>query len=66
MLRHAPGERARGVLAEALRDSAGGWPLPDRARVRVDAAYVLAAAGLLAHDHPEAAVALMRVHLYDE
>ena len=65
VLRHALPERARAVLAEALGDTAGGWPLPDRAQVRVDAGYVLAPAGLLAEDHPEAAIALMRTHLYE-
>jgi uncharacterized protein (TIGR01319 family) len=65
VLRHARPERARAVLGEALGDAAGGWALPDRAQVRVDAAYVLAPAGLLAEDHPEAAIALMRTHLYE-
>ena len=32
--------------------------MPDSARRRVDAAYVLFAVGLLAPDHPEAAAAL--------
>ncbi|NYD43004.1 glutamate mutase L [Nocardioides panaciterrulae] len=40
----------------------GGWQLPERPRVVVDADYVLAAAGLLAGQHPDAAYRLaMRV-----
>jgi hypothetical protein len=39
-------------------DLEGGWQLPTRARVVVDRDYVLAAAGLLAGPHPEAAYAL--------
>jgi uncharacterized protein (TIGR01319 family) len=39
-------------------DLEGGWQLPRRARVVVDRDYVLAAAGLLAAPHPEAAYRL--------
>jgi uncharacterized protein (TIGR01319 family) len=39
-------------------DLEGGWQLPRRARVVVDRDYVLAAAGLLATPHPEAAYRL--------
>jgi hypothetical protein len=35
------------------------WLLPRRARVAVDTDYVLAAAGLLAADHREAALGLL-------
>ncbi|MCW2852714.1 MAG: hypothetical protein JWM84_2378 [Nocardioides sp.] len=45
-------------------DLEGGWQLPERALVVVDSAYVLAAVGLLAPDHPEAAHRLAR-HLLD-
>jgi uncharacterized protein (TIGR01319 family) len=38
----------------------GGWQLPERARVVVDAHYVLAAVGLLAERHPAAAYRLAR------
>ncbi len=38
----------------------GGWQLPRNARVVVDHDYVLAAAGLLAGEHPAAAHALVR------
>ncbi|MEV4755087.1 glutamate mutase L [Micromonospora sp. NPDC049559] len=63
VLRHcAPGEAAA-VLSTVLTDHAGGWPLPRAAGVVVDGAYVLAAAGLLAAEHPGAASALLRRHL---
>ncbi len=60
VLRHATDQRSARVLAPATSDRAGGWPLPERARVVVDRDYVLAAAGLLAQDHPEAAARLVR------
>ncbi|MGH8970834.1 MAG: glutamate mutase L [Actinomycetes bacterium] len=60
VLRHASPDRRARVLAPATRDLAGGWPLPERARTAVDANYVLAAAGLLARDHREAAARLVR------
>ncbi|MEJ7796543.1 MAG: glutamate mutase L [Nocardioides sp.] len=41
-------------------DLVGGWQLPERAVVVVDADYVLAASGLLADTHPEAAYRLAR------
>ena len=49
-----------GVAGRVLADSTGnhvegGWQLPRRPRVVVDSDYVLAAAGLLAADHPQAA-----------
>jgi hypothetical protein len=52
-----------GVADRVLGDSIGqhlegGWQLPERARVVVDTDYVLAAAGLLAEPHPEAAYRL--------
>ncbi|SBT45621.1 glutamate mutase L [Micromonospora narathiwatensis] len=63
VLRHAPAADAAGVLAAVLGDHAGGWPLPRAARAVVDVDYVLAAGGLLADDHPVAAVRLLRRHL---
>ncbi|NYF58967.1 glutamate mutase L [Micromonospora purpureochromogenes] len=63
VLRHAPAADAAGVLAAVLADHAGGWPLPREARAVVDVDYVLAAGGLLAEDHPQAARALLRRHL---
>ncbi|GIJ76377.1 conserved hypothetical protein [Micromonospora phaseoli] len=60
VLRHARGDEAVGVLGAVLGDHAGGWALPRSARSVVDTDYVLAAAGLLAADHPVAARALLR------
>ncbi|MEV4482002.1 glutamate mutase L [Micromonospora coxensis] len=62
VLRHAPPTDAAGVLAAVLADYAGGWPVPRAARAVVDTDYVLAAAGLLAAEHPQAARALLRRH----
>lgn len=58
VLRHAsPGRLAR-ILAPVRADHAGGWKVPERAALAVDVRYVLAAAGLLAAEHPEAAARL--------
>src|SRR3954452_17189771 len=55
VLRHGrPGVAAR-VFAGSVGEVEGGWQLPQRARVTVDQQYVLAAAGLLAREHPETA-----------
>ncbi|CAN5598962.1 methylaspartate mutase accessory protein GlmL [soil metagenome] len=59
VLRHAGGASARAVLAAALEDRAGGWRLPEQARWSIDEQYVLAAAGLLAGEHPRAAAHLL-------
>lgn len=55
VLRHAVrrGVDPAGILGRL--DPAGGWQLPRVPEVRVDADYVLAAAGLLAEDHPDTA-----------
>ncbi|GIM85813.1 glutamate mutase L [Salinispora arenicola] len=58
VLRHAAPADAVGMLAGVLVDHGGGWPLPRAARPVVDVDYVLAAAGLLAGEHPVAARAL--------
>jgi len=58
VFRYAHG--ARTLLAEVLDDHAGGWAVPRSADVVVDERYVLAPAGLLAADHPDAARALLR------
>jgi len=56
---HGP-EAARRVLAGVAGDHVpGGWQLPRAPRLVVDTDYVLAAAGLLADRHPEAAHALL-------
>jgi uncharacterized protein (TIGR01319 family) len=55
VLRHGrPGVAAR-VFAGSVGEVEGGWQLPRRAEVTVDEQYVLAAAGLLARDHRDAA-----------
>src|SRR5262249_3502292 len=63
VLRHADPTQAAAVLAVPLRDVAGGWPLPRHAQTVVDTEYVLAAAGLLASDFPEASRQLLRTQL---
>jgi uncharacterized protein (TIGR01319 family) len=63
ILRHAAPADAAAVLAAPLGDLAGGWPLPRHADVVIDTAYVLAAAGLLAADFPDAARDLLRRQL---
>lgn len=55
----APGVAGR-VLAGSTGEVAGGWQLPRDPAVTVDSDYVLAAAGLLAAEHPEAAYRLVR------
>lgn len=60
-LRHGrPGVAARIFAGSTGADLDGGWQLPRRAEVVVDADYVLAAAGLLADRHPLAAYRLVR------
>lgn len=65
VLRHGDDERRRRVLAPASGDLAGGWALPERARTLVDVDYVLAAAGLVAAEHPAAAARLMHAQLVE-
>ena len=55
-LRHGGRDAVRRVLLPATGDAfEGGWQLPRDPRVVVDRDYVLAAAGLLAEEHPLAA-----------
>jgi uncharacterized protein (TIGR01319 family) len=63
VLRYADPQRATRVLTTALSDHAGGWPLPRDAATVIDRDYVLAPAGLLASEYPEAALALLRSRL---
>ena len=63
VLRHADPEAGQRVLAPATTDHAGGWGVPDQARTVVDRHYVLAAAGLLAADHPVTAARLLQHEL---
>ncbi len=59
VLRHNGPELAARVLGSVVGAPGGGWQLPRAPRVVVDTDYVLAAAGLLATDHPRAAQALL-------
>ena len=56
VLRHGGGRR---VLDAVLADVGGGWAPPENARSLIDQQYVLAAAGLLAADHPGVAARLL-------
>ncbi|WP_246142638.1 glutamate mutase L [Nocardioides rubriscoriae] len=61
VLRHGrPGVAARVLSGSLGADVEGGWQLPERPRVVVDADYVLAAVGLLAAAHPDVACRLAR------
>jgi len=61
VLRHGrPGVADRVLSACVGVDVEGGWQLPERPQVVVDRDYVLAAAGLLAARHPDAAYRLVR------
>ncbi|MFC4042895.1 glutamate mutase L [Dactylosporangium siamense] len=64
VFRHAERRDAVAELGPVLHDHAGGWALPRDPHVTVDDRYVLAAAGLLADEHPAAAAALLRAHLH--
>jgi uncharacterized protein (TIGR01319 family) len=54
-----PGLTRRALSGTTGEHVDGGWQLPRRPRVLVDHDYVLAAAGLLAERHPEAAYRLV-------
>jgi hypothetical protein len=58
VLRHGRPGVADRVLGPSV-GSHGDWQLPERARVVVDSDYVLAAAGLIATEHPDAAYRLV-------
>ena len=59
LLRHGGAGLAGRVLAAGLAgQAAGGWQTPERPRLTCDRSYVLAAAGLLVDDWPDAAAAL--------
>jgi len=65
VLRHASATRRTAILQPVTTDLAGGWKVPESPRVVVDEKYVLAAAGLLAADHPQAAAHLLATELAD-
>jgi hypothetical protein len=58
VLRHGRDGVADRVLGPSVGRDAD-WQLPERAQVVVDSDYVLAAAGLLAAEHPDAASRLV-------
>ena len=60
VFRHADTAEAAGALEPLATDIAGGWRLADRAEVVIDRGCVLAAAGLLAPDYPDAGMRLLR------
>jgi uncharacterized protein (TIGR01319 family) len=60
VFRHADPYTLRGMLDPVLTDLAGGWKVPRAASLTVDRHYVVAAAGLLAEDHGDAAAVLLR------
>lgn len=55
VFRHADDDQLSVMLAPITTDHAGGWRVPTSPRLTVDRHYVMAAAGLLAPDHPDAA-----------
>lgn len=63
VFRHAAGDQAVRVLAEAMADHGGGWAVPRRPSTVLDRRGVLAAAGLLAAEHPAAARAVLQRYL---
>jgi len=65
VLRNGRSGVAARVLGPATGEQDGGWQLPRAPRVVIDHDYVLAAVGLLAERHPEAAYRLSR-RLLDE
>jgi uncharacterized protein (TIGR01319 family) len=59
VLRHHDDDARREVLLPLVTDHAGGWRVPERARLTVDDRYVLFAAGLLRPHAPQAAARLV-------
>jgi uncharacterized protein (TIGR01319 family) len=65
VLRHNADGVRRAVLTPLLSDHGGGWAVPERARLAVDARYLLFAAGLLADQARAAAARLAAAGLAD-
>jgi hypothetical protein len=63
VFRHGRADDVDAMLAPAVGDVGGGWQVPERAETVLDRRYVLAAAGLLSHDFPTAAAALLQRYL---
>ncbi|MBO0846989.1 MAG: glutamate mutase L [Nocardioides sp.] len=59
VLRHGRPGVADRIFAGSVGEVDGGWQLPRHPRITVDVDYILAAAGLLATHHPEAARLLL-------
>ena len=60
VLRNSSDQAVSEILGWGAGDDADGWQLPRDPRRVVDRAYVLAPAGLLAEQHPEAAYRLLQ------
>jgi uncharacterized protein (TIGR01319 family) len=60
VFRHAEPALLHEMLRPVSTDHAGGWRVPSAPRITVDQRYVMAAAGLLADDHADAAAVLLR------
>jgi hypothetical protein len=65
VLRNNPPGVATRVLEAATGATPEGWQQPEHPRLGVDRQYVLAAVGLLAANHPEAAARLAATALED-
>jgi uncharacterized protein (TIGR01319 family) len=63
VLRHAPASAEASLRTGTGDPVPGGWLLPRAPRVVVDRTYVLAAAGLLAAEHPYSAYRLLHRYL---
>ena len=55
VFRHADADQLAAMLTPITTDHAGGWRVPTSPRITVDRHYVMAAAGLLSADYPDAA-----------
>ncbi len=65
VFRHAHDEELAAMVAPITTDHAGGWRVPTAPGITVDRHYVMAAAGLLAQDHPDAARELITTALIE-